>query len=93
MFGIACICNSSLHRPGILLTPTYDIPILPEASQITPQWPTGKPGDGITMWWCHHTRTVCIHHTLVPGRWIIYGYIFPHWYFMIFFFSSTMEDN
>ena len=38
------------------------------------------------MWWCHHTRSVCIHHTLVPGRWIIHGYILPHWYVMIFFF-------
>ena len=47
---------------------------------------TGKPGDGITMWWCHHTRTVCIHHTSVPGRWIIHRYILPRWYFTIFFF-------
>ena len=38
------------------------------------------------MWWCHHIRTVCIHHTLVPGRWIIHGYILSHWYFEIFFF-------
>ena len=38
------------------------------------------------MWWCHHTRTVCIHHTLVPGRWIIHRYILSHWYFAIFFF-------
>ena len=86
MFGMACICHSSLHMPGILVTPTYDIPILPEACQITPQQPTGKPGDGITTWWCHHTRTVCIHHTSVPGRWIIYRDIFPCWYFVIFFF-------
>ena len=86
MFVMACICHSSLHMPGILSTPTYDIPILPEACWITPQWSTHKPGDGITMWSCHHTRTVCIHHTLVPGWWIIYRYIFPCWYFMIFFF-------
>ena len=66
MFGMACICHSSLHTPRIPSTLTYDIPILPEACLIT-QWPTGKPGDGITIWWCHHTRTVCIHHTLVPG--------------------------
>ena len=38
------------------------------------------------MWWCHHTRTVCIHHTSVPGRWIIHGYILSCWYFEIFFF-------
>ena len=38
------------------------------------------------MWWYHHTRTVCIHHTSVPGRWIIHRYILSHWYFAIFFF-------
>ena len=38
------------------------------------------------MWWCHHTRNVCIHHTSVPVRWIIHGYILSHWYFKIFFF-------
>ena len=38
------------------------------------------------MWWCHHTRTVCIHHTSVPGWWIIYGYIFHCWYFAVFLF-------
>ena len=38
------------------------------------------------MWWCHHARTVCIHHTSVPDRWIIHEYILSHWYFKIFFF-------
>ena len=86
MFDMACICHLSLHTPRILSTPMYDIPILPEACWITQQWPTGKPGDGTTTWWCHHTRTVCIRHTSVPGKWIIHRYILLHWYFEIFFF-------
>ena len=68
----------------------YDIPILPEACQITAQWPTGKPGDGITMWWCHHTRTVCIHHSSVPGRWIIY--IFGILQFSFFYYGRQLRQ-
>ena len=38
--------------------------------------------------WHHYVvvPSVCIHHTSVPGWWIIYRYVFPCWYFMIFFF-------
>ena len=47
---------------------------------------------GGAMWWHHHTRTVCIHHTMVPGWWIIYGYIFLVGISRSSLLS-TMEDN
>ena len=93
MFIMAYICQMTLCMPRILSTPTYVFRILQEACRITKGIPYGRARNGITMGWCHYTRTVCLCYTSVSSRWIIHGYILSHRVFASFILSSTMEDN
>ena len=78
MLSMAYICPMTLDTPRIPLTPMYVFQILQEACRITKGICYGRARNGITMGWCHYTRTVCLCYTLVSGRWIIHGYILSH---------------